>query len=105
MAARFATKGLRSDCCKLIANIRLYERTMFDAFCLELRDGSFEPWFVLNATENQMRVFCIGRDKRAGSLNGCVTSLNGLLRGVQVLADKNVNVLVFLRVLHRFLLG
>ena len=84
--------GLRGGGGELIAEIGLEERAEADAGRAQAVEAAAEAHFIAHATDDEARVFVIGREESPGGFQTGVAGLHHLLRVRQVAADEDVDV-------------
>lgn len=85
-------KWLRGGCGELVAEVGLEERAEADAGRAQAVEAPAEARFIAHATDDEGRVFVVGREECPGGFQAGVTGLHHLLRVAQVAPHEDVDV-------------
>ncbi len=87
-----APKRFRGGGGELIAEVGLEERAEADAGRAQAVEPVAQAHFIAHATDDEARMFVIGREESPGGFQTGVAGLHHLLRVCQVAADEDVDV-------------
>ena len=89
--ALLSSKRLRGCRGESIAKIGLEERAEADAGRAQAIEPAAQAQFIAHATDDEGRMFVIGREKSSGGFQTGMAGLHHLLRMAQVAADQDVD--------------
>lgn len=89
----FRENRLGGESGQLMPTVRLNKWPTLNTFATKTLQRLLQVLLVADTTNDKVGMVKIGSDQR-GSFNGCMASLNDLLRERQITADKDVDVIL-----------